>query len=99
MAMSAPLAFGFIDAVCRIVNVIDQHDCCGFAYGTLAIHPEQGEESFIVTRGADDSIVFEITAVSRPRHLLARACPPVARRLQRSATSRYLDAMTSAITH
>ena len=97
VAMSAPLPVGYIDVVCRIVDVVDQPGRFGFAYGTLPVHPEQGEETFTIVRGAGEEIVFEITAASRLRHPLARACPPIARRLQRSATSRYLDAMTRAI--
>jgi uncharacterized protein (UPF0548 family) len=98
VAMSAPLpVMGFIDVVCRVVDVIDRGDCVGFAYGTLSVHPEQGEESFTVTRGSDSAITFDIVAVSRPRHPLARACPPVARRLQHAATTRYLEAMQAVV--
>ncbi len=96
VAMAAPLPLGFIDVVCRVVVVHDEPNRFGFAYGTLRVHPEQGEESFTVVRHDDGSVVFEIVAVSRPRHLLARAFSPVARRLQRSATTRYLDAMSAA---
>ena len=96
VAMAAPLPLGFIEVVCRVVAVVDQPDRFGFTYGTLRIHPERGEESFTVVRQADGSVVFEIAAASRPRHVLARACPPVARTLQRSATTRYLDAMSAA---
>ena len=98
VAMAARLPVGYIEAVCRVVDVVDQPDRYGFAYGTLAVHPEQGEESFTVVRTADGSVSFEIAAVSRPRHLLARACPPGARILQRAATGRYLDSMSSAVT-
>jgi uncharacterized protein (UPF0548 family) len=97
VAMAAPLPIGFIHAVCRVVAVVDEPDRYGFAYGTLLDHPEQGEESFIVTRDSDGTIAFEIVAVSCPRHFLARACPPLARRLQRAATKRYLDAMRLAV--
>jgi uncharacterized protein (UPF0548 family) len=97
VAMAAPLPLGFIHAVCRVVAVVDEPDRFGFAYGTLPNHPEQGEESFMVTRTSDGSVTFAIVAVSRPRHLLARACPPVARRLQRAAVQRYLDAMRLAV--
>jgi uncharacterized protein (UPF0548 family) len=86
VAMCAPLPVGFIDVVCRVVDVVEEGDRFGFAYGTLPVHPERGEESFTVVRAADGSITFEIAAVSRPRQLLARACPPIARKLQRSAT-------------
>ena len=96
VAIAAPLPIGFIDVVCRVVDVVDEPDCCSFAYGTLSVHPERGEESFAVVRGPDDEITFEIVAVSRPKDVLARAFPPIARRLQRAATGRYLDAMQAA---
>jgi uncharacterized protein (UPF0548 family) len=97
VAIAAPLPIGYIDVVCRVVDVVDRPDCYSFTYGTLSVHPEQGEESFTVTRAPDDQIIFEIVAVSRARLLASRACPPVARRLQRAATMRYLDAMHTAV--
>ena len=93
VALSAPLPVGFVDAACRVVDVVDVDDRYGFAYGTLPVHPERGEESFTVIQRADESVVFEIVAVSRPRHPLARAFPPVARLLQKNATKRYLVSM------
>ena len=97
VAMAAPLPIGFIEVVCRVVEVVDQPDRAGFVYGTLTNHPEQGEESFMATRADDGVVNFDIVAVSRPRQMLARALPPVARRLQIAATNRYFDAMTSAV--
>jgi uncharacterized protein (UPF0548 family) len=97
VAMSAPLPIGFIDVVCRVIDVEAESDRFGFSYGTLSVHPEQGEESFTVTRSSDDDVVFHIVAVSRPRHPLARVGAPLARRLQRAATDRYLEAMTREI--
>lgn len=97
VAMAAPIPLGFIDVVCQVVHVVNRPDRFGFAYGTLSVHPEQGEESFSVVRGPDGEVTFEIVAVSRPRHPLARACPPFARRLQRAATTRYLDAMQADV--
>lgn len=97
VAMSAPLPVGHIEIVCRIVTTIDDPDRFGFAYGTLAVHPERGEESFVVERAADGSVKFVITAVSRPHHPLARLGAPIARRLQHRAVTRYLDAMAAAV--
>ena len=97
VGMGAPLSLGYVDAVCRVVAVIDEPDRFGFAYGTLPTHPERGEESFVVLRNADGTVDFEVTAISQPRHPLARLCRPLARRLQRIATARYLDAMTRAV--
>ena len=97
VAMSAPLPIGYIDVVCRVVAVVDEPNRFGFTYGTLPIHPERGEESFIVERTSDGSVTFTITAVSRPAHPLARVASPIARRLQSAATDRYVAAMTAAI--
>lgn len=91
VALSAPLPAGYIDATCRIVATIDEPGRFGFAYGTLPVHPEQGEEAFVVTDGTP--VLFEVSAVSRPAHPLARLVPPVANRLQDAAIRRYLSAM------
>ena len=97
VAMAAPLPIGFVEVVCRVVDVVDEPNRAGFAYGTLTNHPEEGEESFTVTRADDGTVTFEIVAVSKPRLVLARALPPVARRLQVTVTNRYLDAMQRAV--
>jgi uncharacterized protein (UPF0548 family) len=97
VAMSAPLPVGFLDLACRVVDTVDQQDQFGFTYGTLSVHPEQGEESFTVTRGADFNITFDILAVSRPRMWAAKACPPISRALQHRATGKYLRAMQAAV--
>ena len=55
------------------------------------------EESFMVPRSVNGALTFEIVAVSRPRQILARAFPPIARRLQVSATDRYFQAMRDAV--
>jgi uncharacterized protein (UPF0548 family) len=99
VAMAASLPVGHIEVVCRVVDVVDAHDRFGFAYGTLPNHPEEGEESFTVVRSEDGVVRFEIVAVSRHRQLLARAFPPVARRLQVRATNRYFAAMQANVDH
>lgn len=95
VAMSAPLPVGFIDATCRIVAVIEEPDRFGFAYGTLSVHPEQGEESFVVSRSSA-GVRFDVVAVSRPVHPLARIAGPAAHHLQDAAVRRYLHAMRVA---
>jgi uncharacterized protein (UPF0548 family) len=96
VAMSAPLPVGFVDVTCRIVAVVDESERQGFAYGTLAVHPESGEEAFIVVRD-EQGVRFEVQAVSAPRHPLARLVPPLADRLQDAAVKRYLSAMTKIV--
>jgi uncharacterized protein (UPF0548 family) len=97
VAMSAPLPVGFVDATCRIVAIVDEADRFGFAYGTLSVHPERGEESFLVVRDDQGGIRFDVCAVSTPTHPLARLAPPLADRLQASAARKYLSAMTRSV--
>lgn len=81
-----------VAAPCRIVAVFKEPDAYGFAYGTLAGHPERGEESFIVERRGD-ATYFCVSAYSRPVDPLARVSGPVGRAVQRCVTRRYLDAL------
>jgi uncharacterized protein (UPF0548 family) len=71
----------------RIVFVIDEQGPVsryGFAYGTLGGHVECGEERFLVERRqADDSVWYDIRAVSKPGGWPTRLGYPLARRLQR----------------
>ena len=97
VALCAPLPIGFVDATCRIVAVVQEATRFGFAYGTLSVHPEQGEESFVVRRDSDGTVLFEVVGVSRAVHPIARACPPVADRIQDTAVHRYLTAMRNAV--
>src|SRR5882757_8330476 len=97
VAFSAPLPIGFVDGTCRIVAVVDETDRFGFAYGTLPVHPEQGEESFLVVRDGTGAIHFDVEGVSRPTQRFARLLPPIADRLQDAAVRRYLAAMESAV--
>ena len=80
-------------APCRIVGVVDESDCWGFAYGTLPGHPEQGEESFVVTIDGNDLVRFRITAISRPGERITHLAGPVGRAVQRTGTNGYLKAL------
>lgn len=65
---------------CRIVYTIDEPTRFGFAYGTLPGHIESGEERFMVEwLPADDSVWYEIHAVSRPSHVVTYFGYPIAR--------------------
>lgn len=79
---------------CRVVYVVDETNRRGFAYGTLAGHPESGEELFVVARDQDEGVSVEITAFSRPALWWSRLGGPVTRRLQTAVTTRYLTALT-----
>ena len=80
-------------AACRIVEVVDEPDRFGFAYGTLAVHPAQGEEAFVVERDDDGAVRLAVTAFSRGNGVLMRLAGPVARHQQAAATRGYLDAL------
>ena len=80
-------------APCRIVGVLDEPDRWGFAYGTLPGHPEQGEESFVVSIGADDVVRFRIRAFFRPGGQLTRLAGPIGRAVQRAGTNGYVKAL------
>jgi uncharacterized protein (UPF0548 family) len=93
VAFSAPLPIGFIDGTCRVVAVVDEPNRYGFAYGTLSVHPERGEQSFVVTRDEAGDVRLDIVGVSQPALPLARLVPPLAGHLQDRAVRRYLAAM------
>ncbi|MCQ4210734.1 DUF1990 family protein [Streptomyces longispororuber] len=78
---------------CRVVRVVRADSRTGFAYGTLPGHPECGEEAFLVTREADDSVWLRIRAFSRPGRWYARLAGPLARAVQLAVTRRYLRAL------
>ena len=96
--VAVAVRLGLLTAVapCRIVYVLDDADRFGFAYGTLAGHPERGEESFVVSR-AGDRVTFDVVAFSRPAGALARLGAPVARAVQTSVTRRYLTGLKSYV--
>lgn len=84
---------------CRIVYVVETHDEIeryGFAYGTLQEHAERGEERFMVEWDKrDDSVWYDIFAISKPGPL-ARLGYPFARRLQKRFAEDSKEAMKRA---
>jgi len=67
----------------RIVEVVDTPGAFGFIYSTTGMHVERGEEQFLIEFDhAAGDVWYEIEALSRPRHFLARVGFPVARALQ-----------------
>jgi len=87
--------------LCRIVYVVkEEGPVCrfGFAYGTLPGNAECGEERFLVEwRQADNSVWYEIRAVSKPGGWLTRVAYPLARRLQRRFGRDSMRALLEAI--
>lgn len=73
-----------ISAPCEIVRVYADPDRRGFAYGTLAGHPERGEEAFILARDADGAVSFEVRAFSTPASPLAKVGRPFVPLFQRA---------------
>ncbi len=83
-------------APCRVVWAEQGERRSGFGYGTLAGHPETGEEAFVVERADDGAVWLTVTAYSRPaarwvatagpllgvfQRVYARRCGRVLRRL------------------
>jgi uncharacterized protein (UPF0548 family) len=87
------LRLGPVQVPCRVVYVVDEPQRQGFAYGTLAGHPESGEEAFVVERNADGSTSFIVTAFSRPASVLARLGGPLGHLAQNILTDRYLKSL------
>jgi len=96
--VDAPLApVLHVLAACRVVWVADRPDRFGFGYGTLPVHPESGEEAFVVDRDDHGEVAVTVTAFSRPHHPLTRLGGPVARWQQARATRGYVDALRSYV--
>jgi uncharacterized protein (UPF0548 family) len=83
-------------APCRLVYTTETAIRFGFAYGTLPGHPEQGEEAFHVSF-EDGRVLAEIVAFSRPADLLTRLAGPLARRIQKATTNRYIDGIRTYV--
>lgn len=92
----ALLRIGFgrlsLPAPVRIVEVVEESDRRGFAYGTLTGHPESGEELFLLERGRNGEVTFCVRAFSRAAGRFTRISGPVGRAVQRGITNRYLHA-------
>lgn len=92
VAMAAPVLGAWVLATCRGVYVEDEPTRFAWAYGTLPLHPEEGEERFEVAIEGDRTL-FRIDVFSRPHTWLSRSIAPVGRQLQARATERYIEAM------
>ena len=79
---------------CRVVYVLDEERSqsaaadnqvkrSGYAYGTLAGHPERGEECFSVEwNRSNNEVWYDIVALSQPGNLLVTLAKPFARKMQ-----------------
>ena len=70
-------------------------DRYAWAYGTLPIHPEVGEERFAIVRRGD-TVWFEVSAFSKVVDPFGRLVPWFARGQQVKANRAYLDAMVAS---
>jgi uncharacterized protein (UPF0548 family) len=88
------VGLGPLRAPCRVVYLIDEENRRGFAYGTLAGHPESGEELFAVRYdAATGDVLAEVVAFSRHATWWSRLGSPVTSLAQRVITTRYLTAL------
>ena len=87
----------WVTNACRIVYVQEEAGSVeqfGFAYGTLPAHVERGEERFLIQWDhSDDSVWYDLFAISQPNHILARLGYLYVRNLQRRFAQDSLRAM------
>ncbi|GAB4059197.1 DUF1990 family protein [Catellatospora paridis] len=78
LAVTSGLGVGSlrIAAPCLVVWVEDGPQRAGFGYGTLAGHPESGEEAFLVEL-VDGAVWYSVIAFSRPARWYTRAAGPI----------------------
>lgn len=81
----------------RVAWVVSESGRWGFAYATLPGHPEQGQESFVVTREPDGSVVATIAAVARAAVPFGRWTGPLARPVQQRFADRYLEVIAASV--
>ena len=93
---SVTLRLGVFRVPVRVVRVLEEEDRRGFVYGTLAGHPETGEEAFLAERD-DLGTWVHIRAFSRPGTWWSRLGTPVTGAMQRRYTERYIRAAQDAV--
>ena len=79
--------------MCEIVEIIDEEQRFGFAYGTMNHHPECGEERFVISisNDAERTVSFEISATFKHNMLGVKLVSPLASYLQNRAINKYLS--------
>jgi len=101
LAVSARCVGSWWTNAARVVFTVDEADDAGrrrgFAYGTLQQHAERGEERFVVEHRPDDTVWYDLSAFSRPRHPLVFASYPLARRLQARFRRDSAEALRRAV--
>ena len=83
----------------QILETVDSETQFGFLYSTTLHHAEQGEEIFLLRFDpATGEVNYELEAVSRPRHLLAKAGYPITRGFQHKFARDSHRRMRQAVT-
>ena len=87
---------------CRIIYLIDEENedvqRCGFAFGTLPAHSEEGEEQFVVERDKNnDAVWYELYAFAKPKNILAKIGSPIVHHIQKQFAAESSDAMLNAV--
>lgn len=85
-------------APCRVVWAEYGPDRIGFAYGTLARHPERGEESFVAELSDDGTVSFTVMAFSRPARWYTRLAGPLVPVAQRWYARRLGNTLRRIVT-
>lgn len=76
----------------RVIEIIDEENAKGFTYRTLKLHPEKGQETFLVRKNpATGEIRASLNAWSAPALFLTSLIYPLARKLQLAAGRAALD--------
>jgi uncharacterized protein (UPF0548 family) len=99
----ATVAFGIgrgplvLPASCRVVWTVDEPGRRGFGYATLPMHPEDGEEAFVVSTDSAGRVWIEIVAFSRPGRWYTRLAGVAVPVVQRIAVAAYARAVAAHV--
>ena len=97
MAMAIPLGPVTATAVCKIQDVRHDRERFEFIYGTLANHPERGEEIFRIRMDENDDVWMEVIAVWAPANFGSRLLNPITKSIQRRTSQRYLNSVAKYV--
>lgn len=86
-----------VTAMCEILEVVDEENRFGFAYGTLDHHPECGEERFIIELHEDESVTFTVDAIYKHGAMGIKVVTPLATYLQAKAITKYLEGIENYV--
>lgn len=82
---------------CQIAEVVDDEDRAGFTYRTQPGHLVSGDETFLVSVGADGRLGVTISSTSMPGHPLLRAVAPLSVTGQKLMARRYAHGLRQAL--